>query len=200
MSETKAKKPWVAHRPEQRFSVVIEQFLRDALLDPCYFTSIHDADEGARTNNQRARDRARGQKPGQLDWDIVQGQSDIDVQGIPLFKPLWRKLELKRGKNGLSENQHVTIAKLALCGARPVVAWSIREAHHGLLCAGFQFRANVETLLQKYEAMLDAMDRAAELTMAGEAPAKAPRKSKAVPRFTAGKGFVKRAKARGVRI
>lgn len=182
-------RPWVPHRPEQRFSVVVDHFLTHALIPPFYATAIHDADEGTRTDRQRARDKERGQKPGQLDWDVCQGPGG-----------LWRKLELKRGKNDLSDNQRMTVSELTACGAKPVVAWNLRQAHDGLAAQGFRFKANVETLLQKYEAQLEALDRTAELTLAGAAPKKPARKTRNRPRNPAGKAMVRRAAAKGILV
>jgi hypothetical protein len=88
--------------------------------------------------------------PGQLDWDVAQGPG------------LWRKLELKRGKNKLSENQLTTFRKLNECGMMPVLAYDLQQAWRGLAAVGFRFTGNVSTLLQKYEAQLEALDRAAE--------------------------------------
>lgn len=149
-------KPWVPNKPEQRLSIAVDRFLGRALLPPCYFTAIHDADEGGRTDQQRARDRNRGIKSGQLDWIIVQGPGG-----------LVRSLELKRGRNRTSVNQDTTIAVLAHCGAPPVVAWTLVEAYRGLLAAGFRFAPNVGAVLQHMEAELAGWDREAEAIKSG---------------------------------
>jgi hypothetical protein len=180
---------WLPHKPEDRLSIVTSRFLNAALVPPFYVTALADDDEGQRTRMQRIRGRERGQEPGQLDYDVWQGAG----AGY-----LARKLELKRGNNKPSANQLVTIKKLTDLGAPPVVAWDLRGVWRGLRNEGFRFLGNVETLLQKYEADLDALDRGAELTLSGGAPAKKPRKSKAGPRYSAGKRFQARANKAGI--
>ena len=146
-------KPWVKHSPEQRLSVIFDQFLDRALIQPFYATAINDSDHGTRTDNQRARDRERGIKPGQLDWEVWQGPPDITIA---------RRIELKRGKNGTTDNQDVTIRKLTECGAPPIVGRELRELVAGMEDQGFRFQENLETLVQHYEAKLAGMDREAE--------------------------------------
>lgn len=153
---TAAPRPWVANKPEQRLSIAVDRFLDLALLLPCYFTAIHDADGGARTDLQRIRDRSRGIKPGQLDWEVWQGPNGLA-----------RRVELKRGKNKPSDHQLTTISKLDMCGARPIVAWTLRQVYGGLAAAGFGFTANVATHLQHCEALLDGWDREAEDILSG---------------------------------
>ena len=99
------KKPWIPNKPEARLSIAVDRLLKRTLLEPCYTTAQHDADEGGRNENQRARDKNRGVQPGGLDWDVVQGPNGLA-----------RKLELKRGKNGPSANQIVSLRKLTECG------------------------------------------------------------------------------------
>lgn len=149
-------KPWIKHKPEQRFSVVVKKFLNRALVRPCYFVANQDADSGGRTEQQRARDSERGIVPGQLDWEVEQGPPH-----------LFRRLELKRGKNKTSDNQDHTIKGCADCGAPPVVAWTLRQVYEGLANEGFRFVGNVETILQQCEADLEAMDRTAEAILLG---------------------------------
>lgn len=188
-------KPWVPHKPEDRLSIVTSRFLNAALEPPFYVTALADDDEGQRTMMQRVRGKERGQEPGQLDFDVWQGRETV-VGVVPIIT----KLELKRGKNKPSDNQVTTIKKLMACGGHPVIAWTLRDVYRGLFRIGFRFRGNVETLLQKHEADLEALDRTAELTLAGAAPAKKSRTRKTPARFTAGKQFQKRAAARGIRI
>lgn len=192
MTDAAPSTGWVPHRPEQRFSIVVSRFLNAALVLPFYVTAIHDADEGTRTDRQRMRDKQRGQEPGQLDYDVVQG-----FWNTLNMIPICRKLELKRGKNSLSDNQRVTFKKLMDCGAKPCVAWTLREVHSEMVREGFRFLANVETSIQKYEAQLDALDRAAELTKAGAAPKPKRAARKAEPRYTLSKTQARRANARG---
>lgn len=163
MSDTPRRKPWIPHRPEQRLSVFVNRLLEEALTQPFYATAIHDADEGQRTDQQRSRDKDRGQKSGQLDWKVMQ------------FPGLYCEVELKRGRNGTSANQEVTIGKIKACGFDAFPAWTLREVHAGLAARGFRFAGNVETSLQKYEAMLAAADRNAELITSGAVTRKAPR-------------------------
>jgi hypothetical protein len=186
----RAPKPWIPHKPEQRLSIVVGQFLERTLCPPHYVTALHDADGVARTDQSRMRDKVRGVKSGQLDWDVVQGD--------PLLQ---RKLELKRGDNKLSENQRVTARALATCGAPPVVAWTLREAYHGLRDAGFRFLGNVETQLQLLDAKLAAMDAEAAQTLAGK-PKKKSKSSgrKPPPRNLWGVRAVKRARSSGILI
>ena len=185
VSETET--PWIPHKPEQRFSVVLRRFLRRALKQPCWFTAIHDADGGTRTDRQRIRDKERGIESGQLDWEVHQG---------PPY--LTRKVELKRGTNKTTDNQDSTIAKLTVCGAKPIVAWTLREAYEGMVEAGFRFEANVATTLQHCEALLDAWDREAEAIKAGTIIKKRRAPQKSGPRFLAGKRFTARARKSGV--
>ena len=146
-------KPWVKHSPEQRLSVIFDQFLDRALIQPFYATAINDSDHGTRSDNQRARDRERGVKPGQLDWEVWQGPPDAGMV---------RRIELKRGTNGTTDNQDVTIRKLTECGFPPIVGKEIRELAVAMISEGFRFHPNVETLMQHYEAKLAGMDREAE--------------------------------------
>lgn len=185
------KRPWIPHKPEDRLSIVTSRFLEDALVPPFYVTALADDDEGQRTPQQRMRGHERGQKPGQLDFDVVQGRDGV---------ALARKLELKRGKNDLSEHQKVTFQKLIACNAPPLKAKTLREVYQQLWGSGFRFNGNVETLLQKYEAQLDALDRTAELTLAGASPAKKSRPRKAAPRTTAPKSVTKRWAKAGLRF
>lgn len=181
MEDLAPKGGWVPHRPEERLSIAFDRFLDRALVHPCYYTAIQDSDGGARSDMQRIRDRVRGRKKGQLDWEVHQG---------PPY--LTRKVELKRGSNTTSSSQDDTIRALKACGAPPIVAWSLREAHSGLLAAGFRFHPNVLTTLQHCEALLEAWDREAEITKRTPRKKAAPRK--AGPRFV---GF-KRARAGGL--
>jgi hypothetical protein len=167
-------RPWVPNGPEQRLSVCVQRFLNRTLLPPHYFTALHDADGVKRTQNARARDKVRGIKSGQLDWDIVQGQ--------PL---LVRKLELKRGKNGLSTEQ---------------VAWTLQQAYDGLREAGFRFTENAPYVLQQVEAFLEAMDREAEMIKSGAIVRKPKAPPKSNPRFTMNRKQVGRARRQGILV
>lgn len=183
-------KPWVANKPEQRLSIAVDRLLDRTLLAPRYFTALHDADGTAgRTDIQRARDKNRGVKSGQLDWDLVQGEPT-----------LIRKLELKRGKGVLSSNQVQTVAALTRCGAEPIVAWDLRQVHQGLLKAGFRFTANVHQVLAHLEHELAGWDRNAEGIKDGTIVKKKASKPKAVPRYTMGKRSVSRARRAGILI
>jgi hypothetical protein len=53
-------KPWVKHSPEQRLSVIFDQFLDRALIQPFYATAINDSDHGTRTDNGARTDRQTG--------------------------------------------------------------------------------------------------------------------------------------------
>lgn len=152
------RKPWVAHKPEQRLSLWFNHFLEKVLLQPCYFTAIHDADGGARTDNQRSRDVARGIRGGQLDWEITQGQPS---------GPLIRKIELKRGKNKTSSQQDSTIKTLTACGAAPAVAYTIAETHAALIRMGFRLAPTAAMWAAYYEEKLLASDREAAAVMSG---------------------------------
>jgi hypothetical protein len=182
-------KPYIPHKPEARLSIAVARFISRTLLPPCYFTALHDADGVKRTLNARARDKSRGVKSGQLDWDIVQGQ--------PL---LVRKLELKRGKNGLSTEQVQTVAALKECGAAPIVAWTLAEAYNGLREAGFRFTENAPFVLQQVEAFLEAMDRDAEMIKSGAIVRKPKASVKSTPRFTMNRKQVGRARRQGILV
>lgn len=172
-------KPWIPHGPEERLSVIFNQFLEHAMVPPFYATAIHDSDHGGRTDQQRARDRERGIKPGQLDWEVWQG---------PPGAGMVRRVELKRGKNQTTDNQNVTIRKLTECGFPPIVGRELLELVKGMSRAGFRFHPNVETMTQHYEAKLAAMDREAEGIKSGAVvkkvgaprPRQAKRKGKAM--------------------
>lgn len=189
MTDAPPAKPWVANRPEARLSIAVDRLLSRCLLPPCYATAQHDADEGLRTNPQRARDRNRGVQPGQLDWDVVQGPHGLA-----------RKLELKRGYNKPSDNQIVSIQKLIDCGAPPVVAWDLRQVLAGLQGQGFRFSENVRTVLVEIEAHLAAWDREAENIKSGVTVRKKSRPKKAPPRYTMTKTAVRRVRKAGIRI
>jgi len=153
-----ADKPWVPHGPEERLSVIFNQFLEHALVPPFYATAIHDSDHGGRTDSQRARDRERGIKPGQLDWEVWQGAFPVHIA---------RRVELKRGKNQTTDNQNVTIRKLTECGFPPIVGRELRELAVKMATEGFRFHPNLATTLQHYEAKLAGLDREAEGIKAG---------------------------------
>lgn len=189
MSDAAPVKPWVANKPEQRLSIAVDRLLSRCLVQPCYATAQHDADEGGRTDNQRARDANRGMKPGPLDWEVWQGPHGLA-----------RRLELKRGKNAVTVNQGITIAKLTACGAPPVVAYDLRQVHQGLAAAGFRWTENVRTVLVELEAHLAAWDREAENILAGITVRKKTRKKKVEPRYTLGKRAVTRARKAGIMI
>lgn len=183
-------KPWVPHKPEQRLSMAVQRLLNRTLLPPCYFTALHDADGVARSEHARARDKVRGVRSGQLDWDIVQGQ--------PL---LCRKLELKRGANGLSENQRQTVGALTACGAEPVVAWTLAEVYAGLTAAGFRFAANAPYVLAQVQQSLEAWDREAALVKQGVLVKPRKQSPKTTePRYAWGKKAVQRARRGGIPI
>lgn len=170
VSDTVKKRPYVANKGEQRLSIAVDRFLRRALVKPCYVTAIHDSDGGERTMQQRVRDKNRGISKGQLDWQVVQ-------TGV------YRPLELKRGKNNLSDAQVQTVADLTACGFPPIVAWTLREVYDGLSSAGFKFTGNVETVLQHCEELLAGWDRDAAAVMSGEVVKKKYAPRKAGPRF-----------------
>lgn len=145
-------KIWVANGPEDRLSIAAFRFLNDTLESPFYVTMIHDRDHGKRTLMQRSRDANRGVTKGQLDADVVQG---------PPY--LHRKLELKRGRNDLTEAQIMTVDALTQCGGPPVVAWDLRDVFSGLMDEGFRFVPNSHLRLAYYEELLASWDREAEL-------------------------------------
>lgn len=151
-----ADKPWVANGPEDRLSIAVNRFLHDTLVPPFWCSAIHDQDGGKRSMLQRTRDVNRGIKKGQLDWDVVQG---------PAY--LHRKLELKRGKNNLTEAQWGTINALDDCGGPPIVAWDLKTVWAQLASTGYRFLPNVLTRLRYYEELLAAWDREAELVLSG---------------------------------
>jgi hypothetical protein len=152
-------------------------------------TAIHDADGGTRTDKQRARDKERGIESGQLDWEVHQG---------PPY--LTRKVELKRGRNTTTDNQDNTILALTTCGAKPIVAWTLRQAYDGLVDVGFRFEDNVATTLQHCEALLEAWDREAEGIKSGTIVKKRKPPRKAGPRFVGGQRFVSRARTGGILV
>lgn len=184
---TKPLKPWVPHKPEQRFSIVVDQLFSRTLMMPFYVCAT--ADEEGRTDNQRARDRIRGVKPGKLDWDVVQG---------PLG--LARKLELKIGDNKPTDNQLVTMRKLAECGAVPILAWDLRQVHAGMVREGFRFSDNVRFVIAELEQELAAANREAAGVKAGTIVRKKSRPKKRPPRFLMGKQRVNRARKAGIMI
>lgn len=183
-----AEKPWVANKPEQRLAIAVDRFLTRALLDPCYFTAMRDDIGAGRSNQQRIRDANRGVKSGLLDWEIWQGD--------PLIV---RRLELKRGKNVLSDGQEITVAALVRCGAPPIVAWDLNQVWLGLLGAGFRFAPNFATTLQHCEELLAAWDREAEAIKTG-AVVKKTAMRKAPPRFTLSKRAAAGARKRGIMV
>jgi hypothetical protein len=150
-------KPWVPNAPEQRLSIAVDRLLSRTLEQPHYVTAINDSDHGTRTDQQRARDANRGVKGGQLDWHVWQGRPFVA-----------RMLELKRGRNDITPLQKVTVDQLALCGAPPVVARTLRAVHVGLALQGFRFTANVEVVLALLEEHLLAWDREADAIRSGE--------------------------------
>ena len=148
-------KPYVSNKPEDRLSIAVDRFLRRSLVPPFYCTAIQDSDHGSRTMLQRVRDHNRGVQKGILDWDINQ------------WPGLNCKLELKRGKNQLTEAQEATVAQLNACLLKPVVAWTLQEVYEGLSVMGFRFVPQVDTVLQHCQAQLEAWDREAALVLAG---------------------------------
>lgn len=153
---TRAKRPWIPNKPEQRFSIAFNRFLERALKRPCKAYAIRDADGAKRTVQAIVRDKNRGIPKGLLDWDVTQGPNGLN-----------RKVELKRDDNDTSEKQDQTIKDLTACGAPPVVAWTLREAYEGMVAEGFRFERNVETVLAHCEALLEAWDREAADILSG---------------------------------
>ena len=147
---------WNATTPEGRLSIATYRFLKRALVPPFYVVAVPDSDHGTRSDLQRMRDAAKGQVAGQLDFDVVQGPNGLA-----------RKVELKRGRNGLTEHQKKTVDDLTACGLPPIVARTLREMFTGLLGAGFSFLPNVTTTLAHMEAQLEAWDRNAEAVKSG---------------------------------
>jgi hypothetical protein len=189
MDDVPAAKPWVANKPEARLSIAVDRLLRRCLLLPHYAVALHDADGAKRTENQRARDANRGVKSGQLDWDVVQGPDGLA-----------RKLELKRFRGALTDNQKTTIRVLTECGAEPIVARDLQQVYLGLTQVGFRFSPNVRTVVAELEQHLAAWDREADSIKAGTIVRKKSRPPKPKPRFTLGKGVVGRARRAGIRV
>lgn len=156
MADDPAPRIWNSTTPEGRLSIATFRFLKRALVPPFYVVAIPDSDHGTRSDLQRMRDAAKGQVPYQLDFTCTQGPPPIE-----------RKIELKRGKNRLTEGQKQTVAVLIACGAAPIVAWSLKEVHIGLWRAGFKFLPNAETTLSHMEAQLEAWDRQADAIKSG---------------------------------
>lgn len=188
VTEPPRKRPWVANGPEDRLSIAVDRFLNKALDEPFYCCAIPDEDGGRRTKQQRARDANRGRVKGQLDWLVVQGPNG-----------LVRQVELKRGKNTLSESQKLTIIRLAACGAPPIIAYTLREVADGLMKSGFRFRGNYMTTLLHCEHQLEGWDREAEDILSGAVVRKV-RTTRAPPRHTMNNATIKRARARGLMI
>jgi hypothetical protein len=182
-------KPWVANKPEQRLSIAVARFLERALVGPCYITANQDADGGGRSQNQRSRDKNRGIFAGQLDWEVEQGPPH-----------LMRRVELKRGKNQLTDHQEHTIKKLTACGAPPIVAWDLRAVYDGLAEAGFRFAANVHVTLQHLEAEMAGWDREAEDVKSGAVVRKASTRAPRAPRDSGGIRAAAKARQRGIFI
>ncbi len=174
MSDASPKRVWVPNGPEDRLSIAFFRFLKDCLEHPCYFTANHDADRGTRSQLQRARDANKGIRSGQLDFEVEQGPPH-----------LFRRVELKRGRNTATQLQELTLDELRACGANPIVAWTLQTAYEQLSAVGFRFTANAATKLQFYEEQLAAWDREAELKKAGAAPRKRAARTKPGPRFVA---------------
>lgn len=163
-------KPWIRNKPEARLSIALDRFLRRALVRPFYATAINDQDGETLDVQKIVRRTNRGVKKGQLDWDVAQ-------PGI------WRKVELKRGKNTTSDAQDQTITDLTACGFPPIVAWELREAYEKMAAAGFVFAPNVATVLQHCEEQLAGWDREADLIKSGEVVKKRAAPRKAQPRY-----------------
>jgi hypothetical protein len=151
MTDDPAPRVWHHSGPEDRLSIATNRFLHRSLVPPFWACAMPDSDHGTRSDLQRIRDAAKGQRPGVLDWVVCQGPPP----------PLILCLELKRGKNRPTEHQKKTIADLTACGAPPVVAWTLAEVHTGLAGAGFIFLPNWQTTLAHMEAQLEAWDREA---------------------------------------
>ena len=149
MSDDPAPRVWHHSTPEGRLSIATYRFLKRALVPPFYVVAIPDSDHGTRSDLQRMRDAAKGQVAGQLDMDVVQ------------FPGLARKIELKRGKNTLTEHQKKTVDDLTACGVTPIIARTLLEVQTKLMGAGFQFLGNWPTTLAHMEAQLEAWDRQA---------------------------------------
>ena len=97
-----------------------------------------------------------------------------------------RCLELKRGKNKLTEHQERTVEAMTLCGAAPIIAWSLADVHAGLVLSGFRFLPNAFTTLAHMEMHLAAWDREAANIREGitvRKPSK-PRQPRARPGLT----------------
>lgn len=183
------KKPWIPNKPEQRMSIALNRLLEDTLIPPCYFTANHDADEGNRSDNQRLRDLNRGQKFGQLDWEVEQGPPHLS-----------RRVELKRGRNTTSDRQDATIAACTACGAPPVVAWTLAGVIAGLQHEGFRFGGNLAVRLAYWQLELEGWDREAELVLAGAVVRKKAKPHKTPARFVMGKRMARGLSKKGILV
>jgi hypothetical protein len=127
------------------------------------------------------RDANRGVTPGQLDGEVEQGPPH-----------LFRRVELKIGKNETTARQDATIDACTACGAPPIVAWTLQDVWIGLEQAGFNFSGNVETIYQQIQAELDGWNRKAGDILAGRVVKKRSATRKTGPRFVAGKKLARR--------
>ena len=136
-SDAPPDRVWNATTPEGRLSIATYRFLKRALVPPFYVVAVPDMTMArAPICNECARRRERTGRLLQLDFDVVQGPNGLA-----------RKVELKRGRNGLTEHQKKTVDDLIACGfvADRRKAWMLREMFAGLLGAGFTFLPNVAT-------------------------------------------------------
>jgi len=158
----------IVHR-EQEFQKVAVAFIKRAVVGPMFVAAT--VNENEMTENARARAKLRG---------MVSGLPDLYVVQLPA-KSCW--LELKWGKNGLSENQKSVAHALDACKVPRGTAWSIAHVRYYLDFAGIELAHNIDSLTVEYQARAEAAVRTAELK--AETPHK-PGKSRPRSRPTAG--------------
>lgn len=160
-------------QPEHRFSHWVMVLFERVILEPCYFTAVDHSGEpigGDPAKNMRWREKqkAMGIKPSQLDWQAVQFTDIGEDEPIwPVRAICW--VELKRGKNKLSDGQ---IATIRMFRQRHQVADEARTPTRCLELlrqARFQLHANAGNIAAEIEERLAAADRAAPDKLAAKA-------------------------------
>jgi hypothetical protein len=173
---------------EHRLSHHLGGLLTRIVMEPCWHTAQDHSGAaiGAskqRQMNWRAKQHWYGVKPSQLDWRLIQ-------------LPLYTEFELKYGNGKPTPGQETTMRLLRERGIPTGCFWSLRTVVEFIQRVGFRLHGNTMNILREVEENYAAAERAAETPK--KKTARAPRKAE--PRYQLTRGFVSRARSKGIRI
>lgn len=144
---------------EHGLSHWVDKFLDRVITEPCWYTAVDHSGESIGRDPEkqmhwRQKQRAQGIKPSQLDWYVVQFDPVT-------FKPAaicW--IELKQGRNRLTDGQETTIRLLRQRGQVADEARTIHQCLALLRQAGFALHGNADNIAILIQAEADASSAA----------------------------------------